>query len=261
MKNTIMLLTAMLVAENQAIKMRDDRSIKKHKEQRRLYMKRRDIYDLRDKVLKALAKKDLLEVSGYYLQKIEDQEPMKIYINRIKGYRQEICNQRLYVNKDDKDLECKGQIGLMQQKEINNDMTYAQARSVLLNFLNERFKVQARDPKKAKAKTKKVKKDYKIKERKLVELHRLRLVKDSHLNSQKLDEEKMAADKKKLEVLLDKDTGKYPKDKAILVWRAKDPEDRRRVIYKVEDGYKRYLISKILGLEKVYVDIIEEEEK
>lgn len=260
MKNTIMLLTAMLVSDNQAIKMRDERSKKTHKEQRRLYMKRRDIYDLRDKVLKALAKQDLLEVDSYYLQRIEDQEPMKIYINKIKGYKQEMYNQRLYVDKDDKDLECKGEIGLMQQKEVNNDMTYPQAKSVLLNYLNNNFKVQARIPNKNKiTKPKKVEEEYKVGERKLVELHRLRLVKDKHLNNQKLDEEKMAADKDKLEAFLEKDTGKYPKDKAILVWKAKDPEDRRRVIYRVEDGYKRYLISKELELEKVYVDIIEEE--
>lgn len=54
-----------------------------------------------------------------------------------------------------------------------------------------------------------------------------------------------------------KNNGVYPKNEAILVYKDKDLEDRRRVIYKVEDGYRRYVIAKELGLEKIYVAIIE----
>lgn len=52
--------------------------------------------------------------------------------------------------------------------------------------------------------------------------------------------------------------GVYPKDDAILVWKDKDPEDRRRIVYNIEDGYRRFVLSDELGIDKVYVDIIEE---
>ena len=99
---------------------------------------------------------------------------------------------------------------------------------------------------------------FKIKETKLVELHRLRIVKDIHINGAPFNKRSMGQKKKELIEYLEKSNGVYPKDDAILVWKDRDPEDKRRVIYNIEDGYRRYTLSKELGLDKVYVDVIEE---
>ena len=102
------------------------------------------------------------------------------------------------------------------------------------------------------------KKKFKIKETKLIDLNKLRIVKDIHINGKPFNVEGMKLKKLDMIKQVEKNKGIYPKQEAILVYRDKDPKDRRRVIYKVEDGYRRYVISKELSLDKVYVSVIEE---
>lgn len=99
---------------------------------------------------------------------------------------------------------------------------------------------------------------FKIKETKLVDLHRLRVVKDIHVNGAPFNQVELAQKKKELVEYLEKNNGVYPKHEAILVWKDKDPEDRRRVVYNIEDGYRRFVLSNELELDEVYVNIIEE---
>lgn len=99
---------------------------------------------------------------------------------------------------------------------------------------------------------------FKIKETKLVDLHRLRVVRDIHINGAPFNQREMEQKKKELIEHLEKNNGVYPKHEAILVWKDKDLEDKRRVVYNIEDGYRRCVLSKGLELDKVYVNIIEE---
>lgn len=99
---------------------------------------------------------------------------------------------------------------------------------------------------------------FRIKDTKLVELHRLRVVRDIHINGAPFNQREMEQKKKELIKYLEKNNGIYPKHEAILVWKNKDPKDKRRVVYNIEDGYRRSILSKELGLDKVYVNIIEE---
>ena len=103
--------------------------------------------------------------------------------------------------------------------------------------------------------------DLKIKETKLVDLSRLRIVKDIHINAAPFNRKSMKEKREKVVKHLKESNGVYPKEEAILVWKSKDPEDRRRIIYNIEDGYRRYVISNEIGLEKVYVKIIDDKAK
>ncbi len=91
---------------------------------------------------------------------------------------------------------------------------------------------------------------------KLVEISRLRVVRDVHIGCWM--NPKTTA-KKKVEFLeyMKENNNTYPKSEAILVRKAKDEKDKRKVVYHIEDGYRRYLLSKEFEFEKVYVDILD----
>lgn len=99
---------------------------------------------------------------------------------------------------------------------------------------------------------------YKTNEIKHVELSRLKVVRDVHTKDS-LNAKKFAKKKEEMARKVDENKGRYPKDEAILVLKAKDSEDKRRVVYHIQDGFRRFLISQELGLEKVYVEITDEE--
>ena len=240
MKEMESVLNAIIVLDNEAIRLRESTIGKSFKEKKRLFFDRKHIYYLIDRVLKSLYNDDILEITGYYLQTSKD-STIKLYINKIKGYNEEIYSQQSY-SKDSESLECKGNMVLTESREVDTDMTFKEARLFLLNYL----------------KTPKEDKKFEIKETKLVELYRLRVVKDVHINGHPMNPETTRAKKSELLEYLENNKGIYPKEEAILVWKDKDPKDRRRVIYNIEDGYRRYLLSEELGLEKIYVNIIEE---
>lgn len=101
--------------------------------------------------------------------------------------------------------------------------------------------------------------EYKVKETKSVPLDKIKVVKEIHkLNNMNPDKYEMK--KHEMKDLVEKNKGKYPKSEAILVWRKKDSEDKRRVIYELEDGLRRYLIAKDFNLENIQVNIIDDEQ-
>lgn len=99
---------------------------------------------------------------------------------------------------------------------------------------------------------------YNIKETKLVELQRLMPVKEVHISGL-INPRVLASKKDVIEQKKADGKGKYPKEEAITVWKSKSPEDRRKIVYNIEDGYESYLVAKELEFEKVYVRIIEDE--
>ena len=99
---------------------------------------------------------------------------------------------------------------------------------------------------------------FKIKETKLVDINRLRIVRSVHINGAAFNMESMNKKKEQIVEYLKNNNGIYPKEEAILVWKDKDPEDRRRVVYNIEDGYRRFVLSGKLEIDKVYVNIIDD---
>lgn len=253
MKEMEAVLNAIIVLDNEAIRLRESTVGKSFKEKKRIFFDRKHIYYLIDRVLKDLYNDDILEITGYYLQTSKGNST-KIYINKIKGYDEEIYSQILY-DKNSENIELKGDIGLTQSREVDTDMNFKEARLFLLNYLKNPNNIEVN----AESKISNVKEDkeFKIKETKLVELYRLRVVKDTHINGYPLNPETTNKKKKELLEYLENNKGIYPKEEAILVWKGKDPKDRRRVVYNIEDGYRRYVLSEELGLEKIYVSIIE----
>lgn len=100
--------------------------------------------------------------------------------------------------------------------------------------------------------------EFKVKEKKYVELSRLRVVLDVH-KEEGVNPQKFAKKKRSMTSKVEENKGKYPQEEAILVFKAKDPGDKRKIVYNIQDGFRRYLISQELGLEKVCVAIIDEE--
>ncbi len=92
---------------------------------------------------------------------------------------------------------------------------------------------------------------------KLVELSRLRVVRDVHIGC-RMNPKTTKLKRDEIKKYMDQNNGKYPKSEAITVKKAKDENDKRKVVYHIEDGYRRYLLAGEFGLDKVYVDIIDE---
>lgn len=189
-----------------------------------------------------------------------------LYTNKIKGYDEELYSyhiQNLHNLIPKENIECKGNIESIELKEYESNLSFKKSRSILRDFVSdnpitEKNNLEIIALKNIKHIEHIEDKNFEIKEMKLVELDRLRIVKDVHINGAPFNVELTRKKKQELISYLEKNDGVYPKEEAILVWKDRDPKDRRRVIYNVEDGYRRYVMSGELGLNKVYVNIIDD---
>ena len=270
------IIDALEVINNEALILRDKAKIDKE-QAKELKNIQKDLYLLKDNVMNKLYRNRILCTVGYYKQ-ILDNSVQRVFVNKIKGNDTEIHSLHCYKNKK-YIYKYIGDVGLIEVKDLDIDLSLFQAMEILNEFLarpisrpvnkpkpkvETETKTQAKSESQNKEKTKEKDKtsqaekpDYKIKETKLVELSRLRVVRDVHIDCY-LNPITTQDKKAELKKYMDDNKGKYPKDQAILVHKAKDPKDRRRVIYNIEDGYRRYTLAGELGLDKVYVDIIDE---
>ncbi|WP_129596101.1 hypothetical protein [Anaerophilus nitritogenes] len=237
--------------DNEAIKLRDQTKAVKNEPKSFEFInsKKKELYSIKDKVLTHLYKQNLLITKGYIKQEV-DNHKNKIYELRIIGDETNTSIQSIFPytsNLQDKNKEI-GNIGLIPYRNLDGDLTLDEALTIAEEYLKSNSK-----PKKKEFFTN----NYTIKETKLVELSKIKIVKDIH-NQNNINKEKYKLKKDDLEELISNHKGVYPKARAILVLKRKDPEDKRRVIYHLEDGLIRYLISKEIGLEKIYVNVIDE---
>lgn len=246
--NIEMLEKAISVIDNEALRLRDE--IKKTKK-RSDKVQQRLIYTLKDKIVDKLYRQKLLYTDGYYNQKVDNRE-QKLFVNKVVGGNGiEIYTSNSYKGKEDCFNEL-GDIIRIEHKKLNNNLNLNQAMQMIENYIKNK---ENKNNKTKKSSYKNLKN--KIKETKLVELSRLRVIRDVHINGNLnpiLTEQK----KKELKVMLANNKNKYPKEEAILVHKSKDPKDKRRIVYNIEDGYRRFLLAEELGLDKVYVNIIDE---
>ena len=271
---------AIIIIDNEAIRLRNE--IKKS-ELDSDKIKQEDLYKLKDTVLEILQKRKLLYTLGYYIQKVNDKEH-KLFINKIGSEDDDniIYSLKRYMSKSQKKkykVEFIGNISLIEPQKINSELEINEAIQIIEKYIKttkeeiekeENKKQQKENDKKPNPnkvnkinKAKQTKKNsYKkekfiIKETKLVELTKLKVVKGIHING-RLNPITTKEKKKEIIEKVSKNKGEYPKDEAILVHKSKDPEDKRRVVYNIEDGYRRFLLAGEIGLDKVYVNIIDE---
>lgn len=246
-KNIKLIEEAINVIDNEGLKLRDEIKKTNKKSDK---IQQRILYKLKDETINKLYREKLIYTEDYYIQKIGERK-QKLFINKIVGGNgTEIYTLRPYKGQEDC-FDKIDEIGRIEHKKLNSDLT--------LNKAIEIIKVYIKNKEYEKKKNNKSNKKLinKVKETKLVELSRLRVVRDVHINgnlSSTLTEQR----RNELKEMLANNKNKYPKEEAILVHKSKDPEDKRRVIYNIEDGYRRFLLAGEFGLDKVYVDIIDE---
>ena len=241
---------AIIVIDNEAIKLRNQiNNTGEFKDK----TKQKKLYSIKDRILYILQKQGLLYSTGYYRQ-IRKNKESKVFINEIKGVIDDkkiysIRNYRKRYKKNQEPVECKGEIGLIDPQTLNSNLGLEEAIKLLKGYIlieGNKYKKSNKNEK------------FKIKETKLVELFRIRVVRRVHING-KLNPIRTKQMKNKLEKALE-DNNKYPKEEAILVYKARDPKDKRRIVYNIQDGYRRFLLAGELGIDKVYVNIIDESE-
>lgn len=241
---------AIVLIDNETLKLRD--RIKKTGESSDK-IKRKKLYSLKDRVLYILQKQGLLYSTGYYKQ-VRDEVENRVFINKLIGEKDDtkiysIRKYRRRGQKNQRELECQGEIGLLDPQTLNSNLGLEEAIKLLKGYIlieGNKYKKSNKNEK------------FKITETKLVELFRLRVVRRVHING-KLNPIRTKQMKNKLEKALE-DNNKYPKEEAILVYKARDPKDKRRIVYNIQDGYRRFLLAGELGIDKVYVNIIDESE-
>lgn len=253
------IVEAVTYIENEGLKLRDEaKAARKTPElYRELSEKKQEVYSLKESFLEVASKQKLLVTTGYVAQKV-GKFKAKLYQNKVVGDSSETLITSFKPCKASKDCRNNklGDIGLMSYRELETDLDFETAMEIVRGYVEENKSLISK-AKTAKSAPKTEKKKYDIKETKSVSLEKLRVVKDIHVESS-LNREKYAEKKSELERLISENKGKYPKSEAIVVKKTKDPEDRRRVVYEIEDGFRRFVISKELGLAEVQVGIIEE---
>ena len=228
-----------------------------------MHARKRYLYSIKSKAMNLLFKQKLFYTTMSYTQKINEKENT-LYVGRVEGNNKDIYSLQCF-RKKGTEIQYKGTIGIIKHEEITSELSVNDAVSILKNYINSKVLDKGKTSsfeknniiKKSNSKAKEDKK-YKVKETKLVEIERLRVVKDIHLNGN-LNPNTTEIKRKQLIEKINNNNSIYPKDEAILVYKARDPKDKRKIVYNIEDGYRRYRLSSEFNLEKVYVDIIEEE--
>lgn len=253
------IVEAVTYIENEGLRLRDEANAARKTPElyRELSEKKQEIYALKERFLDIASSQKLLVTTGYMAQQV-GKFKAKLYQNKVIGDSSETLITSFKPCKASK--ECRsnklGEVGLMPYRELETALDFETAMEIVRAYVEENKSLVSKD-KTAKSAPKPEKKKYDIKETKSVSLAKLRVVKDIHVESS-LNREKYDEKKSELERLIAENKGKYPKSEAIVVKKRKDPEDRRRVVYEIEDGFKRFVISKELGLADVQVSILED---
>lgn len=265
MQNNIeKVVEAVTYIENEGLKLRDQVKAAKSTPElfKELSERKQEIYSAKESFLNLASKQNLLLTTGYVVQRV-GKFKVKIYQNKVVGDSSEKLVTSFKPYKYDSSCEDMklGEIGLMSYREMETDLDLEKALEIVKAYTG--IKEITKSAKKTASKGnvsnsgKREEQDYPIKETKSIELDKLRVVKDVHTEST-INRERYAAKKEEMKALIAENKGKYPKSEAIVARKRKDPEDRRRVIYEIEDGFRRFMISKELGLSNVQVSIIEE---
>lgn len=247
--------------DNDAIRLRNKKRNTNKVERELICLEQEEIYNLKDKILFLLYEQGFLESTHYFIQYAKNGKEQKIYISKVPGNDSKITSLVPFHKKTEL-LKSKGKIGMMKYKKSNTKLTTEKAKQTIEDYIKDADKKPEKSITSDKAAKKNIKKSVFKKqnfktETKLVDLSKLRVVKNIHKNGH-LNPKTYEQKKFDLMVAINENDGLYPKSEAILVRKAKDPEDKRRIVYNIEDGYRRYVISNELSLDKVYVDVIVE---
>jgi len=249
---------AIILIDNEALRLRDqimktgENSDKK---------KQKKLYNLKNRVLSLLEKQTLFYSTGYYKQRLNGKE-YRVFINELRGENDDtiiysVKRHKIKNKKYQLSVEYKGTVGLIEPQDIKSNLGLKEAIKTIKRYItivNNKSKNYIKDKKNEKTVI-----HPKIIETKMVELSKLKVVRDVHINGW-LNPITFKHKKEELKKKISENKGNYPKEEAILVHKLKDSEDKRRIVYNIEDGYRRFLLSEELGLDKVYVDIIDEQE-
>lgn len=271
-KEVGMLCEAILVLDNESVKIREILENSETGSNEELKKNRNENYYLKDIALKLLYKSSLLEIKGYYSQMMEGLNH-KIYITKCFNY--EIATVKNLSRKDDA-LD----LGELKTKTINQETKFGldvdRAKSIIKEFCfinnngskysldEKKFKERARELKMLKKsplrksidivvreiiKDEEPKVEFKIDQTKLVEIERIQFLDDADYdldkkNQLKKEFKEIMDNKKKI------DSNHYP-----IVYKKKD---KRKIVYAIETGIETYYALKELDVKKIHVKIIEE---
>jgi nitrogen regulatory protein PII-like uncharacterized protein len=241
------LIEAIVYVDNEALKLRDKAESVRDipSEFRALGSQKRKLYTTKKAVLDAMSEQNLISTKGYIVQDVKGLKT-KVYQNRVIGdERERVITSLKPYSKDlsQKSVHMGTLSGLMCHRELESELDMDKALRIISDYIESGSGGD--------------KVEYPVKEIKLVKLSKVKVVKDEHRDL-KLSQEKYKVEKQRLMGAVDDNKGRYPKSEAILVRRRKDPEDKRRVIYHLEDGLTSYLIAQELGLTDIQVKIIDE---
>ena len=242
------LAKAILIVDNEAINLRD--IIKKVPQEnislrKTLKQQQENLYKIKLKIMRRLYHQKQVYTCAVYTQESFTAKGNKfireIYENEFNGVKIfDISKYKI----PGKVCENKGDIGLIAYEKMDNTSAVIDNAIEIINkYLNYRKKDKD--------------KRYEISETKLVDISKIRVVRPIHM----YDNLNAETTKKRLEYIskkIDENKGKYPKDEAIQVHKVKDINDKRKVVYNLYDGLRRFKIAKQLNINKVYVSILEE---
>lgn len=278
------LCKAVLVLDNESLKIREILENSETESNEELKKKRNEYYYLKDKALKLLYKSSLLEVKGYYSQKVEE-STNRVYVMKCFDYEIPTVKK---LNRKDMGENLGVLEGKASYKEDYLDLNVEDAKKAIIEscFISEdgegyafdekSFKKKAKDLKalkksplkqsveievrevegekpaaKAEEKTEEVKpvSEIKIAETKLVEVERIRF--DENISVDEAIKEELKAEFKDIIDNNKRMVSKYAPN----VYKQKEG---RKVVYFVESKIEAYIALNELEAKKMHVNIIEE---
>lgn len=254
------LVEAIDFLNNEALRLRDQaKATRSIPESYKLLSQKKDqCYSLKNDIVQRLFKEQRINPQGHILQRIDENENfVRIFVAKVRGDENQTevtvglssSNPPKIFSKKLREIN-----GLIPFEKKETDLTLERAIETIESYLKSPVKISTR-----KKSNKKQKVVYPIKETKLVELSKLVVNMDVYKTPPK--EETYREKKESVERKLSASRGKYSKDIVIIARKMKNPEDRRKVIYRIEIGYANYLVLRDMGIEKAYVQVIDEDKE
>lgn len=248
------IIEAIVYIDNEALKIRDlaREGSRDSIELNSLLGQKNELYALKDQAMRLLSSQGSITTLGYFDQSLENSNLVtRVYKYESAGF--EFYGVKPY-DKNYRQLESLGDMGYLSPRDIDSDLTLEKSVEVLRDYLSgtptsDEPLSQSIDTPANEDISVNSSQSYEFIDRKLVECHRLRV--DESISLDSFSEEvpsliDLASSSKK----------KYPDELELIVSKDKDPENKRRVIYKVKDNFATLLAVRELGLEKVYVNIL-----
>lgn len=251
------IVEAIVYVDNEALRLRDEAKAARDIPERfkSLMFQKRELYTAKKTALEVMSEQNLICTTGYVLQGLEGFKT-RIYQNKVVGDDGEavITSLKPYTKTlEHKDNKLGTTTGLMYHRELETDLDTEEALSIISDYIQSCSAEQYRDDKDISENIAAVP-EHPVKETKLVKLSKVIAVKDTDRDTDQYESEKA-----RIISAIECNKGRYPKSEALLVRKRKDSEDKRRVVYHLEEGLMRYTVAQDLGLLDIQVSIIDEE--